>query len=376
MINTETCKRHSFVHISTLGAAFALLGLLAGCGGPADYSDCFSIQSIFPTADETENRLEVDYEVSNASRKKGLTFCVTLDGETTEYPLEPGDAEEASMIIDIGRPEAYDLSYPVTYGVKKDDETIWTQEETVSYDCTEMFVHPATITYGDSTVSVELQDYQSNYFDLSALFENFDTAAAHNVRFLNGQIYTDAHASVGNDLANIVSSEADTEGGRANAAEGAILQLFTYGSKEANDTYHFSNDLTVQISDAVRAKDVDWGSHMTFSDEANTRSSKVYGMDVTTFEMKVLVENVSDQTIYGKVTKFYVNNSAISDEYLVGSTHDEIKPGETIGVYNISSPPVWTSTGIKNIDKFGLNIQLEDAAGTILYDGIQWLDVK
>lgn len=375
MINTETCKKRSFVHISTLGAAFALFGLLAGCGGPADYTDCFSIQSISPTADETENRLEVDYEVSNASRKKGLTFCITLDGETTEYPLEPGDAEEASRIIDIGRPEAYDLSYPVTYEVKKDDETIWTQEDTVAYDCTEMFVHPATITYGDSTVSVELQDYQSNYFDLSALFENFDTTAAHNVRFLNGQINSDAHASADNDLANIVSSEADTEG-RANAAEGSILQLFTYGNKEINDTYHFSNDLTVQISDAVRAKDVDWGSHMTFSDEANTRSSKVYGMDVTTFKMSVLVENVSDQTIYGAVTKFYVNNSAISDEYLVGSTHDEIKPGETVGVSNISSPPVWTSTGIKDIKKFGLNVRLEDAAGTILYDGIQWLDVE
>ena len=41
-----------------------------------------------------------------------------------------------------------------------------------------------------------------------------------------------------------------------------------------------------------------------------------------------------------------------------------------------TSGSVWRSTGETNVKKFGLNIKLEDEDGNILYDGIQWLELK
>lgn len=360
------------VTVWTFVALLVMLGVLSGCGSGVDYTDCFSVQSISPGTDLAETLIDVEYKVTNTTQTDGLTFCITVNGSSEECTLDSGSEEAVALSVDIGRPESSNISCAVTYEVKRGDKSIWSQEDTLTYDCSEMFTHPATLSYGDRTVDVELHDYQSNFFDLSDLFEDFDPSVAHSVNFEGGSRRSDSHANKDNNLVSIVASDTDDEG-RASAASGSLLKLYTYGTQEINDTYRFSDNLKIQITDAVKAADINWDSYMSFSSDAKTRSSTVAGMNVTTFETKVFIENPSDETVYGTVTKFYVNDSALSDNYLIGSSRTPIASGETDSVYNISSPDVWRTTGVSHVTKFGMKIKLETADGAVVYDGIQWL---
>lgn len=366
----KTIRQSATVWI--FGLLLAMFGMLSGCINATDYTDCFSVQSISPGTDLAETLIEVKYKVRNTTKIDGLTFCVTVDDSSEECTLDHGNETSVTLLVDIGCPEDFNVSCMATYEVKKEEKSMYLQEDTITYDCSEMFVHPATITYGDSTVDIELHDYQSNFFDLSELFEDFDSAVAHNVNFDDGKKYSDAYVSKAENIAYIVSDDTD-ERGRASAANGSILKLCTLGTQEINDTYRFADNLEVQIDDAVRAADINWDEYMSFTDEAQTNSSTVAGMYVTTIKTNVLVENPSDETVYGTVTGFFVNDSAISDDYLVGSSRTMLESGETGSVYCITSESVWKTTDESHIKKFGMKIKLEDDAGTVLYDGIQWL---
>lgn len=369
----RTIVRRS-VTVSTLVILLVILGMLSGCGNTADYTDCFSLESISPGTELAETLIDVKYKVVNTTQTDGLTFCVTVNGSSEECTLNGGNEEIVTLSADIGRPEDFEdfnISCAVTYEVKKGTKAIWSQGDTITYDCSEMFTHPATLFYENRKVDIELRDYQSNFFDLSDLFEDFDPSIAHSVNFEGGS-RSDSHASKDNNLVSIVASNTDDEG-KASAASGSILKIYTYGTQKINDTYRFSDNLKVQIADAVKATDVKWDSYMSFSSDAKTQGSTVAGMNVTTFETNVLIENPSDETVYGTVTKFYVNDSAISDDYLIGSDHTAIESGTTGSLYNISSPDVWRTTGVSHVTKFGMKIKLETATGVVVYDGIQWL---
>lgn len=298
----KTIRQSATVWI--FGLLLAMFGMLSGCINATDYTDCFSVQSISPGTDLAETLIEVKYKVRNTTKIDGLTFCVTVDDSSEECTLDHGNETSVTLLVDIGCPEDFNVSCMATYEVKKEEKSMYLQEDTITYDCSEMFVHPATITYGDSTVDIELHDYQSNFFDLSELFEDFDSAVAHNVNFDDGKKYSDAYVSKAENIAYIVSDDTD-ERGRASAANGSILKLCTLGTQEINDTYRFADNLEVQIDDAVRAADINWDEYMSFTDEAQTNSSTVAGMYVTTIKTNVLVENPSDETVYGTVTGFF-----------------------------------------------------------------------
>lgn len=277
----KTIRQSATVWI--FGLLLAMFGMLSGCINATDYTDCFSVQSISPGTDLAETLIEVKYKVRNTTKIDGLTFCVTVDDSSEECTLDHGNETSVTLLVDIGCPEDFNVSCMATYEVKKEEKSMYLQEDTITYDCSEMFVHPATITYGDSTVDIELHDYQSNFFDLSELFEDFDSAVAHNVNFDDGKKYSDAYVSKAENIAYIVSDDTD-ERGRASAANGSILKLCTLGTQEINDTYRFADNLEVQIDDAVRAADINWDEYMSFTDEAQTNSSTVAGMYVTTIE--------------------------------------------------------------------------------------------
>ena len=205
-----------------LMGVFMSIALLGGCGKEiTDYTDYFSIKSISPMNNDTENMLEIDYTVSNLGKKDDLVFCVTLDGNTEKYSVNPNDEKTDKKVVDIGRPDNYTISYPITYEVKKNGDVVWSKEDSITYDCTNMFVHHATIIYGEEKQDVELIDYQSNFFDLSDIFPNFNSSNAHNVIFEGQETLISAHASIDNNLACIVRNEND-EKGLASAADGAL----------------------------------------------------------------------------------------------------------------------------------------------------------
>ena len=352
-----------------------LIAFLGGCGGAkTDYTDYFSVDSISPVNNETENMLEIDYTVSNLGEENDLVFCVTIDGNTEKYPLNPSDEETDKIVVDIGRPDNYTISYPITYEVKKDDDVIWSKDDSVTYDCTDMFVHHATIIYGEEKQDVKLIDYQSNFFNLSDIFSDFDSSNAHNVIFEGQETTVSTHADVDNNLACIVRNEDDKKG-LASAADGTLLRIYTYGKKEINDTFHFSNDLVIKITDALKASDVNWKKHMTFSDSAKYNEVYVDGMQITTYRMEVTVKNPSDEDIYGTVKQFFVNDVAVDDKYLAASDRLLIKAKDTGTLYNVSGASVWKTTGVSSINKFGLKVKLKDKNGNVLYNGIQWLNL-
>lgn len=338
-----------------------LLGtLIVGCGETTDYSNYFSILQISKFDDDKENMLEVEYEVNNLGKKENMVFCVTINGMTEKYSVSSGNKKSDKMIIDVGHPDNYQLTYPVVYEVMKNGDVVWSKEDSISYDCTEMFQHKATIKYGNETAEVDLTDYQSNYYNLADLFTNFDAKSPHKVELNNAN----------KDIARIQEGE-ESEGKTESVAYGSVLRLATRGDNELNDTYHFSDNLEIIIADAVLASSIKWDDHMEFSDDSN------YSSDiVSTFEMDVIIDNPSDETVYGSVTKFYVNDTEVSDKYLAASENISISSGETDKVYNYSGPYVWMSTGETNIKKFGLKVKLEDSNGEVLYDDIQWLYLK
>lgn len=349
-----------------LGILMFIVGIFAtGCGSNTDYSDYFSVSQVNRFDDDKENMIEVEYEINNLGKKDNLIFCVTVDGMTEKYSVSPESKKTDKKIIDIGRPDNFQLSYPVIFEVKKNSDVIWSKEENITYDCSEMFQHKATIKYGDKTAEISLIDYKSNFFDLAELFSDYDANTSHNVEINNAK----------NDLARIQERE-DSVDGSESVATGSILRLATFGKEEINDTYHFSDDLEIVVTNAIPASSVNWAEHMKFSDDSHYSSSSVYGISVTTYEMDVMIDNPSDETVYGSVTKFYVNDKPVSDEYLAASEHRSISSGETDKVYNISGASVWETTGETNIKKFGLKVKLEDSNGKVLYNDIQWLYLK
>ena len=332
---------------------------LFGCGKKnIDYTDYFEITNIIPIEDRTENTIQVDYSITNDSRNDDLTFIVSIGDITNKYGVASGETKQDAVVINIGKPKEYNLSYNISYEVVKKEKTVWSKEDTITYDCTDMFVHNAVVKYGNETCEIQLKDYETNFYDLTNLFSTFDAAKKHNINLENANY----------DRAKIQETE-DAEEGYQTAATGSVLRLVTAGEKEANDTYHYTDDLVINITDTVLASSVDWNQHMQFLKDSEKNDS--YGF--TTFKMFVKIDNPSDETVLATVTEFYVNDTKVSDEYLVGSDHDFIDGGEEENVYNISSTPVWKSTGETHIEKFGMRIQLEDMNENIIYDDIQWL---
>lgn len=326
-----------------------------------DYSGAFSVTQILPVMGETDNEIQIDYKIKNVGKRDDLRFCLTVNGETIEKQLKIGGEEASSFLIDIGKPTAYNLSYPAKYEVKYQDESLWSKEEAIQYDCSELFHHNATIRYNEESASVKLADYQTNSFSLSELFSSFDENIPHNVNMNTNS----------KDRGKIGSADPSAEC-KAVAASGNTLHVFTYGKMERNDTYRFSDDLEIIITDTVTAASVNWEENMVFLDEADTKT--LYG--ITTVQMKVKINNISDEDILGTLVDFYVNDKKIAKDYLVGSDRDRIYAGGTGNVSSFTSANVWLSTGVKTVKKFGMHIKLEDKQGNILYDGIQWLDLK
>lgn len=327
-----------------------------------DYTDYFSIQDI--TQSETEdNTIELHCEVSNFGKRDDLVFCVSAGGNEEKLSVNAGETSTQTLAINIGRPEDYHLTYDVTFTVRDNGETVWTKTDSVEYDCKEMFVHPAKIQYGDNEVEVELTDYRSNYFDLAQLFPGFDKAAVHKVTLKGAS----------NDIAKIQESETSDSG--TDIAPGGVLKLLTFSMNEPNDTYHFTDNLQIVIKDAVTAFSVDWEQHLEFTDEADYQTNRVAGMTTTTFKMIINVDNPSDEDVYASIVKFYVNDTAIDNEYLVGSNHDRIDARSSGEAYSITSAPVWESTGEGHINRFGMELVLEDGNGNVLYDDVQWLEL-
>lgn len=339
---------------------------LSGCGDSADYTDYFAVEPAEIVVSEEANEIFIHYSISNISKKDNLSFAITI-GETTEnYIVSADEMVSGNITIDVGRLTDYQYTYEIGYAVSKNDKVIWEKTESASCDCRPLFVHPAQITYNGETVDVELIDYQINYFDLSELFGSFDDSSLHVVSLKNEQ----------HDIAKLNTST-DSEGS-ATANEGKILSVVTYGQSEACDTYHYTDDLEISISDGIKAADVDWADNMVFRGDADTKESSVYGMSVTTFTMYIDIENPSDERIYAYVKDFYVNTKAISREYLVGDTSEypqRIDAHEADSIYTVTSASVWTSTGVRNVEKFGMDVVILNQNKEEIYNGIVWLDL-
>ena len=343
---------------------FAVMIIFSGCG-EKDYSDCFQMGDIKPMEDDTENKLQVEYSVTNNKAGDNKVFSVTINDKTEKYSVAEGSTKSGQAIIDIGKPDTFNLNYDVKFSVLKNNKEIWSKESSIKYDVSKLFIHKAEVEYNGETAEIELKDYQYNIIDLTTLFNSFNPNEAHKVDVENKN----------RDLVGISSSK-NPKDCFFTPTIGKYLMLGTYGSEEVSDTYHFSDNLKITVNDAILAESVDWEKNMEFVDDSHYTTSSVYGVTVTTYEMDVVVTNPSDETVYGTVTKFYVNDTAVSDEYLVGSKHTYIGSGQSEKLYNISSGSVWRPTGETNVKKFGLNIKLEDEDGNILYDGIQWLELK
>ena len=353
------CKKRMVMFGSIV--AMVLAGVV-GCGGVSDYTEYFSVTNVAPYEDAKENLLQIDYVVSNQGKNDNLSFAVTIDGQKGEYGVAAGSSKSDSAIIDIGKPEEYQISYDVLYEVSKNGKVVWSKEDEISYDCTEMFVHPATIYYGEESKEVELVDYQSNYFDLEELFSGYDVNQTHSVKLENA----------GADRAYIQTTET-AEGGKSTLANGSVLHLFTFGNEEINDTSHYSDGLEIYVKEAVPASSVNWSDYMEFIKEAKTSTSTVGGMNVTTMQLYVEIENPSDEDVSATVTEFYVNDTAMSPYSLVGSTNSSIYAGETDQVYTITSAPVIQQAGIRSMDKMGMEVELKDSSDHVVFKDVVWL---
>lgn len=345
-------------------AVTAALGLLTGCS--VDYTGSFSVKNVTPEFTETKNMISVNYEFTNPGKGDGVTFHVTVDGEQNTHTAEKGENVSAGILLDIGKPEDFSLEYPVKYEVMKDGKALWSTVETISYDCTELFNHEATIRYGSEEKVVDLVDYESNYFDLEEMFASFDGNKVHNVEVLgkgdNDRVY--------------LRPDKDGSIKGTDGIPGSVLHVFTYGKEAICDTYRYSDGLVFEITDAVSAKDVDWNSNISFLDTADVKSSKVLDMDVTTVKLKLEVVNECDETVYGTITGLYVNDVRVDDYYLVGSDHTMIDAHEMKELYNISSGSVWATTGVRNAEKLGLELELENEAGEVVHSAVHWLELK
>lgn len=268
--------------------------------------------------------------------------------------------------MDIGSIENDVLNYNVEYSVLKNNKEIWSKIEELTYDCSDVFTHKAQVIYNNTSVEITLNDYEYNFFDLTQYFEDFNPEDMHNAEVENST----------HDLVGIFESDGEPDGGFFIPAVGKYLILGTRGYEKTNDKYHFSDDLVITIKKATPAASIDWGKQMEFVEDSNYSTSSIYGMSITTFEMDVMITNPSDETVYGSVTKFYVNDKAVDDSYLAACEHRSISPGETDKVYNYSGGSIWATTGETNVKKFGLKVKIEDKDGNILYHDVQWLHLK
>lgn len=369
--------------IMGLAATVALLvGLLIGCSGTTDYTDYFCIQSIAPVDDQAQSQIEVTYSIENLGKKDNLVFSVTINGESKPYSVMPGEVLEDSMIIDIGRPDSYQLEYPVQYEVKRNEKSLWTKDDTISYDCTGMFFHQAIINYGSESVPITITDFQVNYFDLTELFPNFDSSVPHNTNITDDG---DSDASIYAEI----QENRDEDNGSYRAATGGILRLANYGTEKACDTYHFPDGIVIDITDSVSASSVNWADYVTFSDEVDVSNNFAYmaidlGINPSAISIMTFyayVENPSDETIYGSITDFYLNDTPIpkdslnvnSDVEIYGGKGIDIRAGETRELWSKITPVIAGSiVNGADIDKFGMTIVLKDEDGNTLYEDTLW----
>lgn len=220
-------------------------------------------------------------------------------------------------------------------------------------------IHNATIVYKDTSVDIELTDFQSNYYNLAELFPDFDANGIHSV-VLEGSEH---------DFAKIQINESANDGSDT-AASGSILRLATYGVQEVNDTHPFSDNLIIHVEDAISATSINWAKYVEFSQEATTEIEPISNVEIMT--LYVDIENPCDEKISAETVKFYVNDTAVSDEYFVGNS---------ISLDRMSREKIWTktsgaamlTTGVTNIDKLGIEVVLKDSNNNILYDDVQWL---
>lgn len=340
---------------------------LSGCG--TDYTNCFSFEPAEVVTDLRANEIAINYTISNVEEDDDLTFIVTVGEESQAWGVSAGETVSDCITIDVGRlTDDYQYKYEIKCEVLRDSDgkELWTKTISESCDCRTIFIHPAEITYKGETVAVELVDYQINYFDLTTLFSAFDDSKVHAVNLENWN----------NDMAKIQASTESEDGNAVN--EGGILRVITAGQNEVCDTYHYTNDLKIIISDGVRASDVDWASNMEFRRDANYRESMFNGNRFLTWTMYVDIKNPSDETVSAYVSNFYVNDTPISEAYLVGTLEDseiKIKAHETDSVYTVTSGSVWVSTGVENVKKFGMEVVILNQDGETVYTGTSWIDL-
>lgn len=93
------------------------------------------------------------------------------------------------------------------------------------------------------------------------------------------------------------------------------------------------------------------------------------------------VENPSDETIYGSITDFYLNDTPIpkdslnvnSDVEIYGGKGIDIRAGETRELWSKITPVIAGSiVNGADIDKFGMTIVLKDEDGNTLYEDTLW----
>ena len=161
--------------------------------------------------------------------------------------------------------------------------------------------------------------------------------------------------------------------GSSQCAYGNILRFATIGYKEACDTHRYSDNMRIEIKDALEAKDVNWDENLTPLKDSRYEVNKYDETIITTFEMEVAVNNISDEDIKVSITEFYVNDKKVSDEYLAASKDLNIEAHEQENVYNFSGPYVWLSTGESDIDKFGFRVVIKDSNENVVYNDIKWL---
>ncbi|WP_352398673.1 hypothetical protein [[Clostridium] aminophilum] len=226
--------------------------------------------------------------------------------------------------------------------------------------------HKAQVVYNNTSVEITLKDNEYNCFDLTQYFEDFNPEDLHVAEVENSN----------HDLYGIFESEGEPDSGFFKPSVGKYLILTKPDYEKTNDKYHFSDDLVITIEKATPAASIDWGKHMEFVEDSNYSTMSIYGMLTTVFEMDVMITNPSDETVYGSITKFYVNDKAVDERYLSASEHVSILPGDTGKLYKFSSGVEWETTGETNVKKFGLKVKIEDKNGNILYHDVQWLHLK
>lgn len=359
-------KKVKSLRLMVLMIAVFCCFLLTSCKDNTDYTPYFSIQNIAPFVDDddpSKNLIQVEYQIKNLGKKDDMIFSVAVSDDNESYSVAPGEETTDSVMIDIGRPDNFALEYPVQYQVYKDGELVWSKDDVVQYDCTEMFRHQCTIEYGDDSTQVEVKDYQSNYFDLAELFPSFDASEPHSVDTYDA----------GQGCAEITIAEGNDDG-KQEMASGSILHLYTIGNHEINDSYRYADDFVVKIADVTPASSVEnWADLVSFRDTANIGT--IQGISLMT--LYIDIDNPSDEPVYASIPEFYVNDIQVDSNMHVAVGYGDIAPSEIDAkesgeAWIKTSAPVIRATTSASINKFGARLQLKDGAGNLLYDDILW----